>query len=99
MQYYLIDFHTCESVTGMHCNICMTKEDMTTMVRVFVLSYYSLNFNLIRRCLLTVSFDFRYEDYPVTDVLQMVGRANRPMIDNEGLFHYSWKRYAFVKQI
>ncbi|KAK2163706.1 hypothetical protein LSH36_75g12085 [Paralvinella palmiformis] len=25
-----------------------------------------------------------YEDYPVTDVLQMIGRANRPMKDNEG---------------
>lgn len=25
-----------------------------------------------------------YEDYPVTDVLQTVGRANRPLVDNEG---------------
>ncbi|XP_063432226.1 U5 small nuclear ribonucleoprotein 200 kDa helicase-like [Mytilus trossulus] len=25
-----------------------------------------------------------YEDYPVTDVLQMIGRANRPMTDQEG---------------
>ena len=25
-----------------------------------------------------------YEDYPVTDVLQMIGRANRPLKDNEG---------------
>nr|KAG5691791.1 hypothetical protein BaRGS_003187 [Batillaria attramentaria] len=25
-----------------------------------------------------------YEDYPVTDVLQMIGRANRPMQDQEG---------------
>ncbi|KAG1680515.1 U5 small nuclear ribonucleoprotein helicase [Nymphon striatum] len=25
-----------------------------------------------------------YEDYPVTDVLQMVGRANRPIIDDDG---------------
>ena len=25
-----------------------------------------------------------YEDYPVPDVLQMVGRANRPLIDDEG---------------
>lgn len=25
-----------------------------------------------------------YEDYPVTDVLQMIGRANRPTVDQEG---------------
>ena len=25
-----------------------------------------------------------YEDYPVTDVLQMIGRANRPQKDQEG---------------
>ena len=25
-----------------------------------------------------------YEDYPVTDVLQMIGRANRPQVDEEG---------------
>ena len=25
-----------------------------------------------------------YEDYPVTDILQMVGRANRPLLDDEG---------------
>ncbi len=28
-----------------------------------------------------------YEDYPITDVLQMIGRANRPIIDEEGMFH------------
>ncbi|BFY98347.1 hypothetical protein BsWGS_01387 [Bradybaena similaris] len=25
-----------------------------------------------------------YEDYPVTDVLQMIGKANRPLVDKEG---------------
>ncbi|GAB6023297.1 hypothetical protein CHUAL_008104 [Chamberlinius hualienensis] len=25
-----------------------------------------------------------YEDYPVTDVLQMVGKANRPLVDDDG---------------
>lgn len=25
-----------------------------------------------------------YEDYPITDVLQMIGRANRPLDDEEG---------------
>lgn len=25
-----------------------------------------------------------YEDYPITDVLQMIGWANRPSIDDEG---------------
>ena len=25
-----------------------------------------------------------YEDYPVTDVLQMIGKANRPLVDEEG---------------
>jgi len=25
-----------------------------------------------------------YEDYPVTDVLQMIGHANRPLVDEEG---------------
>ena len=24
-----------------------------------------------------------YEDYPVTDVLQMIGHANRPLVDDE----------------
>lgn len=27
-----------------------------------------------------------YVDYPVTDILQMVGKANRPMIDDVGMF-------------
>ena len=26
----------------------------------------------------------RYVDYPVTDILQMLGRANRPLIDDSG---------------
>jgi len=26
----------------------------------------------------------RYVDYPVTDILQMIGRANRPLIDDSG---------------
>lgn len=26
----------------------------------------------------------RYVDYPIYDILQMVGRANRPMQDDEG---------------
>ena len=30
-----------------------------------------------------VGFVFRYEDYPVTDVLQMVGRANPPLDKDE----------------
>lgn len=29
--------------------------------------------------------DHRYLDYPVTDVLQMVGRANRPLVDKTGV--------------
>jgi len=32
----------------------------------------------------------RYEDYPVPDVLQMVGRANRPITDNEGKIKVVW---------
>jgi len=28
-------------------------------------------------------FIFRYEDYPITDVIQMVGRANRPLDDDD----------------
>lgn len=27
-----------------------------------------------------------YVDYPVTDVLQMIGRANRPLIDDNGMY-------------
>lgn len=27
----------------------------------------------------------RYVDYPVTDILQMIGRANRPLIDDNGI--------------
>ena len=26
-----------------------------------------------------------YEDYPVTDVLQMIGHANRPLVDDESM--------------
>ena len=26
-----------------------------------------------------------YEDYPIPDVLQMLGRANRPQVDDEGM--------------
>ena len=26
----------------------------------------------------------RYVDYPVTDILQMIGQANRPLIDDSG---------------
>lgn len=26
---------------------------------------------------------FSYEDYPITDVIQMVGRANRPLDDDD----------------
>ena len=40
----------------------------------------SLRFALILSC-----FSFcRYVDYPVTDVLQMIGRANRPLLDDSG---------------
>lgn len=28
-------------------------------------------------------FIFSYEDYPITDVIQMVGRANRPLDDDD----------------
>lgn len=31
----------------------------------------------------TFVFIFRYEDYPITDVIQMVGRANRPLDDDD----------------
>lgn len=27
-----------------------------------------------------------YEDYPIPEVLQMIGRANRPVVDEEGRF-------------
>lgn len=29
------------------------------------------------------NFFFSYEDYPITDVIQMVGRANRPLDDDD----------------
>jgi activating signal cointegrator complex subunit 3 len=35
----------------------------------------------------------RYEDYPITDVLQMMGRAGRPQFDNEG------KAYIMVQDV
>ena len=34
---------------------------------------------------------FRYMDYPITDVLQMVGRANRPLIDDAG--NHIYRKY------
>lgn len=33
-------------------------------------------------CLLAIFC--RYVDYPVTDILQMIGQANRPLIDDSG---------------
>jgi len=33
---------------------------------------------------LIISLFLRYVDYPIYDVLQMVGKANRPMLDDEG---------------
>ncbi|XP_054164003.1 U5 small nuclear ribonucleoprotein 200 kDa helicase-like [Oppia nitens] len=41
-----------------------------------------------------------YEDYPITDVIQMVGRANRPLLDEDGkcvLFCQSSKKDFFKK--
>ena len=32
--------------------------------------------------LASLSIFSRYVDYPVTDILQMIGRANRPLIDD-----------------
>lgn len=29
-------------------------------------------------------FLYSYVDYPITDVLQMIGRANRPLLDDSG---------------
>lgn len=37
-----------------------------------------------------------YEDYPVPDVLQMLGRANRPQIDDEGR-HFFVLVYGLLK--
>ena len=40
-----------------------------------------------------------YEDYPVADVLQMMGRANRPQIDDEGSCYFcsvSFLRIQFM---
>ena len=39
-----------------------------------------------------------YEDYPIPDVLQMLGRANRPQIDDEGS-HVSFALCAFYEYI
>lgn len=33
---------------------------------------------------------YSYEDYPVPDVLQMIGRANRPLTDQEGKEIFTW---------
>ena len=33
---------------------------------------------------LSLQFIFSYVDYPITDILQMVGKANRPVIDDVG---------------
>lgn len=33
--------------------------------------------------ILMLYFIFSYEDYPITDVIQMVGRANRPLDDDD----------------
>lgn len=45
---------------------------------------FIFNFNFCFRSNNATNLIFRYEDYPVTDVLQMVGRANRPIIDDDG---------------
>lgn len=33
--------------------------------------------------------DHVYDDYPIGDVLHMVGLANRPLVDEDGLFFTS----------
>lgn len=33
-----------------------------------------------------------YEDYPITDVLQMIGWANRPSLDDEGKGHQEGRK-------
>ena len=51
-------------------------------------SYYVSIQNLIyiQLCKIFFSsfFHYSYVDYPVTDVLQMIGRANRPLLDDSG---------------
>lgn len=50
-------------------------------LRPFFVLHYLFNFYLN---FYLYFFDiFSYEDYPITDVLQMIGRANRPQEDND----------------
>ena len=41
-----------------------------------------MNYNFVINLYLIIT-KYRYEDYAVTDVLRMVGRANRPLEDDD----------------
>ena len=52
------------------------------------LHFYYINFpfpslSLPSALSLLFLFSYRYVDYPVADILQMIGLANRPLIDDE----------------
>ena len=50
---------------------------------VCVLHFIFPNF-LLQSNSLWFDFLYSYVDYPITDVLQMIGRANRPLLDDSG---------------
>ncbi len=56
----------------------MRKDPLCSVFKVFT----GKNTNHFDDFFLLLSL--RYVDYPIYDVLQMVGKANRPMLDDEG---------------
>lgn len=52
---------------------------------VFMISRFNNKLLLMKNSDIYVLFNFlSYVDYPIYDVLQMVGKANRPLQDDEG---------------
>lgn len=75
-------------------NLCWSLSVFSYLVIIMDTQYYDgkthslVNFyrqpSFSSSALYLYFFDiFSYEDYPITDVLQMIGRANRPQEDND----------------
>ena len=54
------------------------------MIKSYYVSIQNLIYIQLCKIFFSSFFHYSYVDYPVTDVLQMIGRANRPLLDDSG---------------
>lgn len=50
--------------------------------------------HVLERCVLY----YRYVDYPVPDILEMIGRANRPLVDENGEYTHTYMYCTLAPQ-